>query len=142
MKKFLALLLALMMVLALTACGGEEPAADDDTAEPPVSAQGVDNEGAEINDEQLAALTEAYNEVAPLYNDMYTAAEENGWLADEQTAAEVQAVGGTLSVVTKALTEDLTVLDGSKFDELPDGLRSLIPAIEELSERVSVPYEG
>lgn len=155
MKKFLALLLALMMVFCLAACGSEEPAGPDveeeaagevaeneDTEDPPESAQAADNTGAEISDEQLAALTEAYNQVAPLYNEAYTAAEANGWLADEQTAAEIEALNDTLGFIGHALTEDLTALDGSDFDTLTTTLQGFVPALEELVTRVSVPYEG
>ena len=138
MKKLIALLLALLLVLCLAACGGEVVA--DDTAEDSTVTADISN--AEITQEQLEALTEAYNEVAPLYNDVYAAAEANGWLDDAQTSAELDAVGGTLSFVGAGLTEDPTMLDGSDFDALPDAIRQLIPELEAMLERVSVAYEG
>ena len=140
MKKWIALLLAVMMVLCLVACGGEtttEPETETETD----SAVTADNSGAEITDEQLAALTEAYNEVAPLYNEVYVAAEANGWLEDAQTSTELDAVGGTMSFVAAGLTEDPAMLDGSDFDALPDAIRQLIPELEAMLERVSVAYE-
>lgn len=141
MKKFLALLLAAMMVLSLVACDIDE-SSEPETDEAPSSAVVADNSNAEISDEQLKALREAYNQAAPLFNEVYTAVEKNGWMADEQTAAEVQAVNGTLATIGKALTEDLTMLDGSDFDKLAKTVLEFVPALEEMLERVSVPYEG
>lgn len=149
MKKFLALLLAMMMLLSLAACGSDTDAdvkEDADPAQeeqqPAESANVADNTDAEISDEQLQALTEAYNEVAPLYNEAYTSADANGWMDDEQTAAEIQALSGTLSYIGTALTEDLTMLDGSDFDALTASLQEMVEPVQELVQRVSVPYEG
>ena len=151
MKKFLMLLLALMLVLGLAACGsGEAPPPVEEVAPPaedvaPPAEESVpaaDNSGAEISDEQLVALTEAYNQVAPLSNEVYTAAEANGWLADETTAAEIQALNDTLGFIGYALTEDLSLLDGSDFDLLPAAILEFVPSLEEMAVRVSVPYEG
>lgn len=75
MKKILALLLSLMLVLSLAACGG------DDTTDTPVDEEPVVTDEAEtpaedeevpegrITDEQLADLTAAYNNVAVPYSD-------------------------------------------------------------------------
>lgn len=149
MKKILALLLSLMLVLSLAACGGddttdaapdEEPAVTDE-AETPAENEEVP-EG-RITDEQLADLTAAYNNVAVPYNEIATAVNENGWMNDEQTAAEMKALSDTLGFIGKGLTEDISLLDGSDFDALIDYLENEFPpALEELSERVSVPYEA
>ena len=149
MKKILALLLSLMLVLSLAACGGddttdttvdEEPAVTDE-AETPAEDEEVP-EG-RITDEQLADLTAAYNNVAVPYNEIAPAVNENGWMNDEQTAAEMKALSDTLGFIGKCLTEDISLLDGSDFDALIDYLENEFPpALEELSERVSVPYEA
>lgn len=150
MKKILALLMSLMLVLSLAACGG------DDTSDTPVDEDSVsvtdesktpdeDEEVPEgrITDEQLADLTAAYNNVAVPYNEIATAVNENGWMKDEQTAAEMKALSDTLGFIGKGLTEDISLLDGSDFDALIDYLENEFPpALEELSERVSVPYEA
>lgn len=48
-----------------------------------------------------------------------------------------------LGFIGKGLTEDISLLDGSGFDALIDYLKNEFPpALEELSERVSVPYEA
>lgn len=130
MKKWIALLLAVMMCLSMAACSTEDVA------------QVADNSNAEISDEQLEALMEAYNVVAPLYNEAYDAAESNGWLADELTAAEIEAVNATLGVISQALTEDLTMLDGSDFEALPAALLEMEEPLREMIERVSEPYAG
>lgn len=150
MKKILALLLSLMLALSLAACGGddttdtpedEDPAPVTDEAETPDEDEEVP-EG-RITDEQLAALTAAYNNVAVPYNEIATAVNENGWMNDEQTAAEMKALGDTLGFIGKGLTEDISLLDGTDFEALIDKLENeLLPAMDELSERVSVPYEA
>ena len=150
MKKILALLLSLMLALSLTACGGddtpdtpvdEEPAPVTDEAENPDEDEKVP-EG-RITDEQLAALTAAYNNVAVPYNEIATAVNENGWMNDEQTAAEMKALSDTLGFIGKGLTEDISLLDGTDFEALIDKLENeLLPAMDEMSERVSVPYEA
>lgn len=150
MKKILALLLSLMLALSLAACGGddttdtpedEDPAPVTDEAGTPAEDEKVP-EG-RITDEQLAALTAAYNNVAVPYNEIATAVNENGWMNDEQTAAEMKALSDTLGFIGKGLTEDISLLDGTDFEALIDKLENeLLPAMDELSERVSVPYEA
>ena len=134
MKKFLALLLAMMMVLSLAACGGDEPA-DSTADDAAVSEDGPTSE-------QIQAVTEAYNQVATLYNEVATTANENGWMADEQTAADIQTIGATLEPVGTALAGDLSALDGADFDALPDALLEYVPDLEALAEKVAEPYGG
>lgn len=149
MKKILALLLSLMLVLSLAACGG------DDTTDTPVDEEPVVTDEVEtpaedeevpegrITDEQLADLTAAYNNVAVPYNEIVGMVNENGWMDDAQTAAEMEAMGNVLGFIGHGLTEDISVLDGTDFEALIDKLENeLPPALEELSERVSVPYEA
>lgn len=152
MKRLLTLTLALVMSLSLTACGGSdddasssdvndvstsvsEPAEDDsDDASVP--------EG-RISEEKLAELTEAYNNVAVPYNEIANLVNENGWMADEQTNAEMNAMNSTLGTVGTALTEDISMLDGVDVDALIAALSDELPgALAELKDRVSVPYEG
>lgn len=156
MKKFLALLLALVMCLSLVACGGSDEPAEAETSTSEVAEEAeeteeeevtdtvtiTDKDGKEVSQETLAELTEAYNAVAVVYNDIATAANENGWMSDEQTATELNAVSTTLSFIGTALAEDITMLEGSDFGVLIDSLENEVPTImDELSERVSVPYE-
>ena len=101
---------------------------------------GADNEGTSITDEQMKTLTEVYNQIAPLYNEVYTLAEENGWLADEQTAAEIEAVGGTMGVIGTALTEDLSMLEGADVDALPELLLQFVPELEAMAAKVAAPF--
>lgn len=125
MKKMLSLLLALAMCASLAACGG-----------------GEDEESGGPTDAQLQALTDAYNQVATLYNDVATTAEANGWLTDEQTASDIQTIGDTLEPVGQALTGDLSALDGADFDDLPNALLEYLPALQELAEKVAAPLDG
>lgn len=133
MKKFAALLLAMMMVFTLAACGGsDEPAGTGLT----------DMNGNEVTQDTITKLTEAYNAIAVPYNEIATTANENGWMADEQTAAEFNALSSTLGFIGAALTEDLSMLDGSDFDAIIEKLENEFPtALDILSERVSVPYD-
>ena len=123
MKRLLTLTLALVMSLSLTACGGSDDAGS--------------------SDEKLAELTEAYNNVAVPYNEIANLVNENGWMADEQTNAEMNAMNSTLGTVGTALTEDISMLDGVDVDALIASLSDELPgALAELKDRVSVPYEG
>lgn len=99
-------------------------------------------DGVEITPEQLQALTDAYNSVAPAFNEAYETAEANGWLEDEQTNSEFAVVSGVLTGIGEALTGDLSALAGSNFDELPGAVSELSTGIAELMERVSTPYAG
>lgn len=117
MKKTVSLLLALLMCFSLVACGDSGKTNGND------------------------ALTKLYNELATLYNDASAAAEENGWAEDGQTALEIQVVGATLSGIGAGL-EDPSLLEGVDTNELVAQLEQLKPALEELIERVSVPYGG
>ena len=102
----------------------------------------ADNEGTSITDEQMNTLTTLYNQLAPVYNQAYTDAEANGWLNDELTATELNAVAGTLGTIGTALTEDLSMLEGVDIDALVTSMQEMVPALNELAERVSVAYEG
>ena len=96
----------------------------------------------DITEEQLTALTEAYNVVAVLYNEALTLAETNGWLNDELTVTELETVGSQLEFIGTALTEDLSLLADANLDELPAALLQMEQPFKELIERVSVPYAG
>lgn len=151
MKKLLALLLAMMMVLSLVACGSDEPV-DVETDEPAGTEEEAggeeesyltDNNGNPVTQETINELSEAYNAIAIPYNEIVTTVNANGWMADEQTAAEVDAVSSTLGFIGTALTEDLSMLDGTDFEALITSLNEEFPEVLSiLSERVSVPYEG
>jgi len=137
MKKLTALLLALTMCLALAACGGDvsgDVSVNDD------SAVVADNSGTSITDEQIKTLAEAYNQIAPLYNEVYVAAEKNGWLNDEQSAAEINAVGSTMGVIGTALTEDISMLEGADVDALPELLLQFVPELEKMAQKVAAPF--
>ena len=96
-----------------------------------------------ISEEKLAELTEAYNNVAVPYNEIANLVNENGWMADEQTNAEMNAQNSTRGTVGTALTEDISLLDGVDVDALIASLSDELPgALAELKDRVSVPYEG
>ena len=144
MKKLLAVLLAVLFMLSMVACStpADEPVVDEPATEEPADSAYVAENNTSFTDEQIAALAAAYNEVAPIYNEVYVTAEANGWLEDELTATEVNAVAATLGSVGQALTEDLSVLEGADIDALIELLPTFGPALEEMLERVSVPYEG
>ena len=96
-----------------------------------------------MTDEALIPVANAVNEVAPIFNEVYETAEANGWLEDEQTATELQTVMGTLTFTQSALTDDPSKLENvTDFDALANSILQLAPALEEIAERVSVPYEG
>ena len=108
----------------------------------PVSTGLTDKNGNEVTIETLSALTEAYDAVAVPYNEIAVAVNENGWMADAQTAAEMEALGNVLGFIGEALTNDMSLLEGSDFDALISSLESFLPELGGLAERVSVPYAG
>lgn len=121
--KFQALILILALCLSMTVCGVGCAEAADPTAD------------------QLQALTEAYNQVAVLYNDIATSINENGWLNDEQIAADIQTIGATLGTIGTALSDgDMSALEGADWDTLPDMLLEYVPILETLAEQVSLLY--
>lgn len=147
MKKPVSLLLALMMCLSLIACGDS---ADEDVFVSEESSAQVQEDADDgqtrtqdgPTDEQLQALTEAYNQAATLYNDVATTANANGWMSDAQTATDIQAFGDSLEPIGEALTGDLSALDGADFDELTAAMKEYIPELEALAEKVAEPFEG
>ena len=152
MKRLLTLTLALVMSLSLTACGGsDDDASSSDVNDVSTSVSEPVEDGSgdasvpegRISEEKLAELTEAYNNVAVPYNEIANLVNENGWMADEQTNAEMNAMNSTLGTVGTALTEDISMLDGVDVDALIAALSDELPgALAELKDRVSVPYEG
>ena len=149
MKRLLTLTLALVMSLSRTACGGSDDDAsssDVNDVSTSVSEPAEDGSGdasvpeGRISEEKLAELTEAYNNVAVPYNEIANLVNENGWMADEQTNAEMNAMNSTLGTVGTALTEDISMLDGVDVDALIAALSDELPgALAELKDRVSEP---
>lgn len=148
MKKTVSLLLALMMCLSFAACGSEEDdvfVSEENSGNAQVQTQENTDDGQTQDgptDEQLQALTEAYNEAATLYNDVATTADANGWMSDAQTATDIQAFGDSLEPIGDALTGDLSALDGADFDELTAAMKEYVPELEKLAEKVAEPFDG
>lgn len=95
-----------------------------------------------VTDEALKPLANAYNDLVPVFNEVYEAAEANGWLADEQTSAELDAVYGIVTYVGSGLSDDPSKLEDADLDGLVGQLQQFGPALEEIGQRVSVPYGG
>ena len=145
-KKLLYLLLALTMCASLTACGGGDNTASTTSSSggdtTPTAPSSTEDSTDGPTDAQLSALTEAYNQVATLYNGVATMAQENGWTDDQETVDALQTISAMMEPVGEALSGDMSALDGADFDALPDALLELVPDLEVLSEKVSVLYEG
>lgn len=143
MKKLLSLALALVLCVSLAACGGKEPAPSEPAEPAPAeSAPEPAPESNGGNEEQTQALSEAYNQVVDVYNEVADAAEANGWMADEAVAAEISAIGESVEPIGTALSEDMSLLEGEDLDALPGFLTDeILPQLQALNEKVSVPYE-
>ena len=144
-KKLVSLLLVLAMCASMAACG------DNGSSAPNIGTGGSASDTAANTgsgtvsgptDAQLSTLTDAYNQVAVLYNDVAIAAQTNGWTADQETDAAIQTIGNMLDPVGQALSGDMSALSGANFDTLPSALLELLPELEALSEKVVVPYGG
>lgn len=117
MKKVISLLLALVLCVSLAACGGSKGPSD----------------------EQLTAITNAYNEAADLYEEISSNAQANGWMDDQETADAIKALGDKLDPIGKAL-DSKKFSDLGKdvdFDTLPGEIRGYLPELEALEEKVS-----
>lgn len=144
-KKLLSLLLVLAMCAFLAACGGSDDSGADFEPESDSVAEEEtfdDSTSDGPTDEQLSALTEAYQEVSPVYLDAIAKAQENGWEADEQTMSELSVIGESLDPVGRALNGEMSLLEGADFDDLILAVQECLPAAQTLLERVSEPYEG
>ena len=142
-KKLLYPLLALTMSALLTACGGGSDTTSDTSGSVETSAPSSTEDSTDSSsDEEIATLTEAYNQVATLYNDVTIMAQENGWTDDQETVDALQIVNAIMEPVGEALSEDMSALDGADLNDLAEGLLELVPGLEELAEKVSVPYGG
>lgn len=138
MKKLLALLLALALCASLIACGGGDNDGDDsyDPGDSNADAAGGPT------DEQLSALTEAYQQVSAVYNDAAIKVNESAWSADAQTVEELNTLGTMLEPIGLALSGDMSYLEGADFDELPAALLEMLPTAQALLEKVSQPYDA
>lgn len=116
MRKVVSLVLALLLAAGLCACSGD--------------------------DDQITALAEVYNRLAPMYNEAYDNAEANGWMEDAQTAAELNAVGSTLGPLGESLSGDRSDLEDVDIEGLIKSLEELEPSLQEPVDRVSEPYGG
>ena len=145
-KKLVSLLLTLAMCSSLAACGNSGSNSGNNSGNN--STPNVSNESSTSGtvsgptDAQLSTLTDAYNQVAILYNDVAIMAQTNGWTADQETDAAIQTIGNMLDPVGQALSGDMSALDGTNFDTLPGALLELLPELEALSEKVAAPYGG
>ena len=119
MKKFAALFLALMMVLALCACGSEEAPAEAEKPEAPVVA---DDSGEDLDDVQDASGADVY----VLTDDMLAADEANPNFDEAMFNAALACKGESVDALYAAVGEpddthyvssclDLTGEDGELF---------------------------
>ena len=144
-KKLVSLLLALAMCASLAACGDSGSGTQNVSAGGSTSGTAGNSGSGTVSgptDAQLSTLTDAFNQVAVLYNDVAIAAQTNGWTADQETEAAIQTIGNMLDPVGQALSGDMSALSGANFDTLPGALLELLPELEALSEKVAAPYGG
>ena len=139
MKKLLVLLLTMMLCFSLTACGGSEDS--DVSGGDKDNTVADDNGDANVEDEYYQQVADAYAQVEALYEQVSAAAEENGWTADEQTAAELEAVVKVLNQVGPGI-EDASAFADVDMQALAESMNNLVTALGEMVDRVSVPYEG
>lgn len=137
MKKLLALILAMVMVLSLAACGGEEEYEEYEEEEyeeevDEVETEAAAEEDAEMNapvsDEHFADLQETYAQLADLYNqviDLYN---------NDQVAAD-EDINTALSE-TKEIMDTMGEIDRSELDE--QGALDLMETMGYLAETLGL----
>lgn len=113
MKKYVAIILALVMVLALAACGGSDK----------------------------SELTKAYNDAANAYNEVATLANENGWNANEEINSTLTGIAGKLEKYKAIVTGSDKITDEDMASYIED-LKALLPIMEEFKTTVANPFEA
>ena len=127
----------------VTVCKEIEQWAKDAKAEIEAAPAPAPESGGEgPTEEQLNTLKQLYNQIADAYNDAADKAQENGWLEDEQTSVELNTVLTVMEPVGEMLSAGTIDLSGEDCDQVIEQFRLLVPALEEMADKVSVPYEG
>lgn len=140
MKKILVLMMALIMILSLAACGG------DDTPEPEVANPAVSDGNVEdwnykdVTPEQIQALADIVKQMEPLYNEAVSAAKENGWEADELTVQELNTVYVMLDAAIHGVADPGEYEGTEDMDAVVESYQLLLDAMPDLINKVSAPY--
>lgn len=113
-RKLLAMVMLLVMVLSLTACGG--PNVDE--------------------------LSKNYDAFQVMFNEMADVIEANGWTKSDEVYYPVEEVSQTMSQYADAI-ENPDKYDQATIDQMAQNCIDLIAWIEnDVMPIVSVPYEG
>lgn len=112
-NKLLAMVLVLVMVLGLTACGG--PNVDE--------------------------LSKNYDAFQVKFNEMADVMEANGWTKSDEMYYPVEEVAQTMTQYADAI-ENPENYDQATIDQMAQNCIDLIAWVDEVMPIVSVPFEG
>ena len=112
MKKSITLLLALLMMLSLAACGDQS------------ASQNTTLSSEEVLALELEDLTDSANELGALYNEIILVADENGWLQDELFTQEANATAAMVELASE-IVNDSSILEGESAQDVIDGINEM-----------------
>lgn len=148
MKKLTVLMMALLLLLGLTACGGSSTAQPADSQpvqtseQPEASASAVATPSLLITQEQLDKITAIVDQMAPLYNEAETKAQENGWLSDETTTNELAAIYAVVQSASEGLADPSMFNDMEDMDGYIEAMQAMLDELPNVLAKVSEPYAG
>lgn len=111
----------------------EEAPAEEAPAE---EAPAEESEYANMTPEQLQTINDAVAELSVLYNEAAQLAMDNGWDTEEVTAAELESLYTTITMVQEGLGN----VAAEDVEGLIEQLQLLVDEMPNIIERVSVPY--
>jgi hypothetical protein len=151
MKKTVTFILAILMVLALAACGGQSQQAPENTPQVNLE-EGIPPEAGEgeeapwpyaFSQEHIQAIANVLVELEPLYNKAALLALENGWDADELTVKELNTVYALVEAGKYGVADpgDYGETTDEQMAVLAEQYQVILDAMPDVIERVSVPYD-
>ena len=132
MKKLIALLLALVMVIGLVACGGKAPAADAPAADAPAADAPVDEAPADESKELTKVTLVMPRGVETLVDAIFWTADKMGYFEENGIDFELQEATGT----------DIQMVAAGQADFACPAPSAILPALEAGLEIVAVQQYG
>lgn len=143
MKKLLVFMMALIMALSFTACGG----GDTQEAEEMISNSSESGTDAadwpykDVTPEQIQAISDVIAELEPLYNEAAAAAKENGWETDETVLQELNLVYALIDAAKHGVADPSEYEGAEDMAAVVEQYKVILGAMPDLIVKVSEPYK-